>query len=132
MPKILPKNDQTNSVFCQTVLKTNSFICFLEEFEDTKKSFRNKLTYNRYLKCAKDVLPIWPRPLYITATAIGTEFRSMKYLLRTFFPENCTYSTMWWYPLEESILMLCPSMWPKQFSSVQNGFGLTKLIWTWP
>ena len=29
-------------------------------------------------------------------------------------------------------LMPCPSMWPKQFWSVQNGFGLTKLIWTWP
>ena len=31
-----------------------------------------------------------------------------------------------------SVLMPCPSMWPKQFWSVQNGFGLTKLIWTWP
>ena len=29
-------------------------------------------------------------------------------------------------------LLPCPSMWPKQFWSVQNGFGLTKLIWTWP
>ena len=29
-------------------------------------------------------------------------------------------------------LMPCPSMWPKQFWSVQNGIGLTKLIWTWP
>ena len=28
--------------------------------------------------------------------------------------------------------MPCPCMWPKQFCSVQNGFGLTKLIWTWP
>ena len=28
--------------------------------------------------------------------------------------------------------MPCPSMWPKQFWSVQSGFGLTKLIWTWP
>ena len=49
----------------------------------------------RYLKCAIDVLPIRPRPLYITATAIGTEFRSMKYLLEPFFSEICTYSTMW-------------------------------------
>ena len=29
-------------------------------------------------------------------------------------------------------LMPCPSMWPKLFWLVQNGFGLTKLIWTWP
>ena len=28
--------------------------------------------------------------------------------------------------------MPCPSMWPKQFWSIQNGFGLTKFIWTWP
>ena len=28
--------------------------------------------------------------------------------------------------------MPCPSMWPKQFWLVQNGFGLTRLIWTWP
>ena len=26
----------------------------------------------------------------------------------------------------------CPSMWQKQFWLVQNGFGLTKLIWTSP
>ena len=32
----------------------------------------------------------------------------------------------------QGILMHCPSMWPKQFWLVQNGFGLTKLIWTWP
>ena len=29
-------------------------------------------------------------------------------------------------------LILMPSMWPKLFWSVQNGFGLTKLISTWP
>ena len=29
-------------------------------------------------------------------------------------------------------LMPCPSMWPKQFWLVQNCFGLTKFIWTWP
>ena len=29
-------------------------------------------------------------------------------------------------------LLPCPSMRPKQFWSVQNGFCLTKLIWTWP
>ena len=34
--------------------------------------------------------------------------------------------------LEDKILMPCPSMWPKQFWSVQIGFGLTKLLWTWP
>ena len=28
--------------------------------------------------------------------------------------------------------MACPSMWPKLFWSVKNGFGLTKLNWTWP
>ena len=27
-------------------------------------------------------------------------------------------------------LMPCPPMWPKQFWSVQNGFGLTKMIST--
>ena len=32
--------------FCRTVLKTNLFICFLEESEDTKKSFRNYLTFS--------------------------------------------------------------------------------------
>ena len=32
---------QIRFYFCLTVLKMNSFVCFLEEFEDTKKSFRN-------------------------------------------------------------------------------------------
>ena len=41
-PTILPKKEQTNSFFfCLTVLWTNSFVHFLEEFEDTKKSFWN-------------------------------------------------------------------------------------------
>ena len=31
-----------------TVLKMNSFVRFLKEFEDTKKSFRNKLTFGFY------------------------------------------------------------------------------------
>ena len=33
---------------------------------------------------------------------------------------------------ENKTPMPCPSMWPKQFWSVQKGFGLTKLIWNWP
>ena len=37
-----------------------------------------------------------------------------------------------WISKQAFILMPYPSMWPKQFWSVQNGFGLTKLIWTWP
>jgi len=32
--------------------------------------------------------------------------------------------------LNSKALMPCPSISPKQFWSVQNGFGLTKLIWT--
>ena len=39
---ILPKNEWTNSLFfCLTVLWLNCFVHFLEEFEDSKKSFRN-------------------------------------------------------------------------------------------
>jgi len=33
--------------FCLTVLKTNLFVRFLEESENTKKSFRNYLTFNK-------------------------------------------------------------------------------------
>ena len=36
---------RTNKFFCLTVLKTNLFFCFLEGSEDTKKSFRNYLTF---------------------------------------------------------------------------------------
>ena len=42
----------------------------------------------------------------------------------------------YWYAIHRSCKkrcsMPCPSMWPKQFWSVQNGFGLTKLIWSRP
>ena len=38
-PTILPKNEQTNSVFLPNSTMSNSFVRFLEEFEDTKKSF---------------------------------------------------------------------------------------------
>ena len=36
--------------FCLTVLKTNLFVRFLEEFEDTKKSFWNYLTFSELKK----------------------------------------------------------------------------------
>ena len=36
--------------FCLTVLKTNLFVRFLEESEDTKKSFRSYLTFRSALK----------------------------------------------------------------------------------
>ena len=40
------KNERTNKfVFCLTVLETNLFLCFLEEPEDTKKSFWSFLTF---------------------------------------------------------------------------------------
>jgi hypothetical protein len=40
---------RTNEIgfFCLTVLKNNLFVRFLEESEDTKKSFRNYLTFNK-------------------------------------------------------------------------------------
>ena len=39
-------NEWIRVFLCLTVLKPNLFIRFLEEFEDTKKSFRNWLTIN--------------------------------------------------------------------------------------
>ena len=42
---------------------------------------------------------------------------------------NNRIRSVWGSPV--TALMPCPSIWPKQFWSVQNGFGLTKLIWTW-
>ena len=39
-PRIPPKNKQKNSFFF-AVLWLNCFVCFLEEFEDSKKSFWN-------------------------------------------------------------------------------------------
>ena len=36
--------------FCLTVLKTNLFVCFLEESEDAKKFFRNYLTFRKRVK----------------------------------------------------------------------------------
>ena len=45
-PQILPKNELTNNgFFCLTVVKTNLFISFLVELDDTKKSFQNYLTF---------------------------------------------------------------------------------------
>ena len=38
-PTIFPKNEQTNSFFLPNSTVSNSFVRFLEEFEDTKKSF---------------------------------------------------------------------------------------------
>ena len=46
--------------FFQTVLKTNLFVRFSEEFEDTKKSFRNYLTFSMYWLyrlCCKEFRP---------------------------------------------------------------------------
>ena len=43
---ILFKNEQTNSFFCLTVLKSNLFIRFLEVSEGTKNSFLNYLTFS--------------------------------------------------------------------------------------
>ena len=39
---------------------------------------------------------------------------------------------LYWQSPELGPPMPCPYMWPKQFLLVQNGFGPTKLIWTWP
>ena len=36
-----------NSVFCLAVLKPNLFVHFLEESEETKKSFQNYLTFSK-------------------------------------------------------------------------------------
>ena len=42
-------------------------------------------------------------------------------------------ATIWGLMLKYFLsFMPCPSMWSKQFWSVQKGFGLTKLIWNWP
>ena len=38
--------------FCLTVLKTNLFVRFLEESENTKKSFRNYLTFTYQNHCS--------------------------------------------------------------------------------
>ena len=43
--------------FCLTVLKTNLFVRFLEESEDTKKSFRNYLTFRYQWISAK--IEVW-------------------------------------------------------------------------
>ena len=78
------------------------------------------LVPNRYLKCAIDVLPIWPRPLYITATAIGTEFRSMKYLLEPFFSQklHIFYNVVIYTWREHSYPQLhaCATIWPYQLA----------------
>ena len=39
-------NERTKSLFCLLVLKTILLVRFLEEFEDTKKSFRNQWMTN--------------------------------------------------------------------------------------
>ena len=43
--RFLQKTNERNRFFCLTVLKMNLFIRFLEESEDTKKSFRSYLTF---------------------------------------------------------------------------------------
>ena len=64
---------------------------------------------NRYLKCAIDVLPIRPRPLYKTlyhSNSHRNRVPQYEIFTRTFFSESCTYCTMWWNQLLGSILIL--------------------------
>ena len=56
-----PPQKQTNEFVFTTT--TNSFVCFLGEFEDTKKSFRNYLTFSPKLS-----------HLWITCRYIGMYF----------------------------------------------------------
>ena len=56
----------------------------------------------------------------------------MKSTLYYFFCAHVYPISRWLSYPSNYHLMPCPSMWPKQFWSVQNGFGLTKLIWTLP
>ena len=46
-----PKNKQTNSTLLLWNLRSTSFCSFLEEIEDTNKSFRNYLTFSDYQFC---------------------------------------------------------------------------------
>ena len=43
-PTILPKNKRTNSGFLPNSTMSNSFVRFLEEFEDNYQNFVSKLT----------------------------------------------------------------------------------------
>ena len=38
-PRIPPKNERNNSIKVLLGKKTNSFVCFLEEFDDSKNPF---------------------------------------------------------------------------------------------
>ena len=41
----LPKIEQTNPLYCYETSGQHVFVHFLEEIEDTKKTFRNYLTF---------------------------------------------------------------------------------------
>ena len=70
--RFFQKTNEWIRVFCLTVQKTNLFVRFLEESEDTKKSFRSYLTftsqqfiyYSSYLKC-------FSRHSYLGAESVG-------------------------------------------------------------
>ena len=51
-----PKNEQTNSFFTTTM---NSFVSFLGEFEDTKKTFQNYLTFLHFNNQFNDKISIY-------------------------------------------------------------------------
>ena len=76
-PTILPKNERTNSLFRLTVLWSYCFVRFSKEFEDSKKSFWNWLTF-RFVNQFWHYL-CWKRhdewnPSQINKTRLGTIF----------------------------------------------------------
>ena len=69
------------------------------------------------------------------ATMHRKDSKSLLFRMRWSGIDNCyrLFFSDWFRNfLQKFTWMPCPSMWPKQFWSVQNGFHLTKLIWTWP
>ena len=64
------KTNERIQYFCLTVLKTNLFVCFLEESEDTKKSFRNYLTFKKNTKSMNSKLRNHPKTAQIDTNLI--------------------------------------------------------------
>ena len=75
-PWILPKNEGTNSFFLPNSNK-NEFVCrFLEESEDTKKSFRNYLTFRNIYSNSESSVQFLKQNAFLTCS--WKFFRSSK------------------------------------------------------
>ena len=116
-----PKKRRNEFVFTTT---TNLFICFLGEFEDTKKSFRNYLTFNYNRSCKfvlQDRNSISICTLIITSNHLERN-QGPKYLL--FTPSELSSKDQNQWRKTKPIFVIRPERNGKRLNVVGTNIGL--------